>query len=340
MRRPNHDQVSPSPSSLAAREPSVTVRAPAKINLHLSVGPPREDGFHDLRTVYQAVSLHDEVTATPADKLAISVEGEGASFVPVDRRNLAARAALALAERAGVEPAVRLRIRKRIPVAAGLAGGSADAAAALVACDRLWGTALGQRELLALAAELGSDVPFALTGGSVLGTGRGEVLTPVLSRGHQHWVLAFADGRGLSTPAVYAEVDRLRGDELAHPVPGSADSVIAALLSDDPTRLAPELGNDMTRAALSLRPALRRTLDAGLELDALAAMISGSGPTCAFLTSSADEAVKLAAALGAEGVCRAVRTVTGPAEGAKVVPLAEVPGPGSTAPTASGRRDH
>src|SRR6476469_1836010 len=191
---------------------SVTVRAPAKVNLQLSVGGSRRDGFHDVATAYHAISVHDELVASTADELTVSVtaaDGTSMADVPQDRSNLAAAAAVALAERAGIEPLVRLQLTKTIPVAGGMAGGSADAAAALVACDALWQTGLARGELLEIAAGLGSDVPFSLVGGTALGTGRGEVLTPVLARARFQWVVAIADG-GLSTPEVYAGCDRLR----------------------------------------------------------------------------------------------------------------------------------
>ena len=201
----------------------MTVRAPAKINLELAVGALRGDGFHDVATAYHAVSLYDEVIVKPAERLSVSVAGaHGVTVedVPRDGTNIAAAAAVALAERVGIEPAVHLHVTKGIPVAGGMAGGSADAAAALVACDALWDTGLSKTELAEIAAGLGSDVPFSLVGGTALGVGRGEVLTPVLARGRFQWVVAIADG-GLSTPAVYAECDRLR-DGAAVPEPGSA----------------------------------------------------------------------------------------------------------------------
>lgn len=295
----------------------VTVRVPAKVNLHLAVGARRADGFHELITVFHAVSLYDEVTATPAHDLTIAVRGEGAEDLPVGEQNVAWRAATALARRTGVDPAVRLELAKGIPVAGGLAGGSADAAGALVACDALWGTGLGREELLDLAAEVGSDVAFALTGGTALGTGRGERLTPVLAAGRWHWVLAIAEG-GLRTPDVYAELDRQR--EAADPPGiGPADDLINALRTHDPARLGALLANDLDPAARRLRPELVRTVDAGLDLGAVGAVISGSGPTCAFLARSADRAVRLAAALAGAGVCRTVRTAHGPVPGARIV---------------------
>ncbi|HZI97912.1 MAG TPA: 4-(cytidine 5'-diphospho)-2-C-methyl-D-erythritol kinase, partial [Actinomycetales bacterium] len=207
----------------------VCVRAPAKINLALCVGGVRKDSFHDLATVFHAVSLFDDVTATPADDITVEVHGEGAADVPEDETNLAVRAATLLADSTGVDVGVHLRIRKRIPVAGGMAGGSADAAAALVACDALWRTGLAKDELRELGAELGSDVPFALLGGTALGTGRGEQLTPALARGDYHWVLALPSG-GLATPEVYAEFDRLQSGRVL-PEPRVPDAMMQALRS-------------------------------------------------------------------------------------------------------------
>jgi 4-diphosphocytidyl-2-C-methyl-D-erythritol kinase len=307
----------PTTRLLGVPEP-VTVRVPAKVNLHLSVGPLRPDGYHDLVTVFSAVALYDEVTATPARDLSLGVTGEGAAELPLDERNLAWRAAVLLAEKAGVDPAVRLDVAKGIPVAGGLAGGSADAAATLVACDALWGTGLDRAALLELAAELGSDVAFSLTGGTALGTGRGERLTPVLAAGRWHWVLAVA-GDGLSTPAVYGELDRLRGGDLDLPAAGAPDRLINALRVHDPAALAGLLANDLQAPALAMRPELRRTLRVGVDLGALGGIVSGSGPTCAFLSRSREAAVRLAAALAGAGVCRTVRVAHGPVPGARVV---------------------
>ena len=305
-----------SPSRLLGVPEPVTVRVPAKINLHLAVGAPRPDGYHDLRTVFHAVSLCDEVTATPARQLSLGITGEGAERLPLDAGNLAWQAAVLLAQRAGVAPAVRLDVAKEIPVAGGLAGGSADAAGTLVACDALWGTGLDRAELVELAAELGSDVAFALTGGTALGIGRGEQLTPVLAAGRWHWVLAVA-GYGLSTPSVYQELDRLR-ESGGPPAAGEPDQLINALRSSDPAVLGPLLANDLQAAAVTLRPELRQTLRVGTDLGALGAVVSGSGPTCAFLAPTRDGAVRLAAAVAGAGVCRTVRVASGPVSGARV----------------------
>jgi 4-diphosphocytidyl-2-C-methyl-D-erythritol kinase len=319
-------------SPLARVPEPVTVRVPAKINLHLAVGPVRADGYHELVTVFQAISLYDELTATPARTLTLAVSGEGAEELPADGDNLAWRAAALLAERAGVAAAVHLELTKTIPVAAGLAGGSADAAAALVACDALWGTGLAREELVELAAHLGADVAFGLVGGTALGTGRGERLTPVLAGGRWHWVLAVAHG-GLPTPQVYAELDRLRlegaaatsvtalrgADEGSPSELGPASGVINALRAQDPEQLGKLLANDLQPAAFALRPGLRSTVRAGVELGALGAVVSGSGPTCALLARSEEHAVRLAAALAGAGVCRTVKVVSGPVGGARVV---------------------
>ncbi|MFJ4503230.1 4-(cytidine 5'-diphospho)-2-C-methyl-D-erythritol kinase [Streptomyces sp. NPDC088864] len=296
---------------------SVTVRVPAKVNVQLAVGAARPDGFHDLASVFLAVGLYDEVTVTPADRLRITCSGPDAAQVPLDASNLAARAASALAARHGIAPGVHLHIDKDIPVAGGMAGGSADGAAALLACDALWGTGTSRDELLALCAELGSDVPFSLVGGAALGTGRGERLTPVEVGGTFHWVFAVADG-GLSTPAVYREFDRLtEGTRVPEPV--ASDALLDALRTGDAKALAASIGNDLQAAALSLRPSLAATLAAGTEAGALAALVSGSGPTTAFLTEDAATADRVAAALTASGTCRTARTATSPARGATVV---------------------
>jgi 4-diphosphocytidyl-2-C-methyl-D-erythritol kinase len=298
----------------------VTVRAPAKLNLHLSVGRRRSDGFHELTTVFHAVGLYDEVDVVRADALSVTVTGEGADLVPTDRDNLALRAAALLGMETGNEPAVAVTIRKGIPVAGGCAGGSADAAAALVACDALWGTGLTRDELVDLGARLGSDVPFSLHGGTALGTGRGERLTPILGHGAYSWVLALAEG-GLSTAAVYAELDRQR-DSGPVGVVSDAAGVMAALRRGDAVALGHVLANDLQAAAIALRPELRELLDAGKDLGALGGLVSGSGPTVAFLARNEEHAVGLAAALAGQGVCRSVRRADGPAHGARVVELA------------------
>jgi 4-diphosphocytidyl-2-C-methyl-D-erythritol kinase len=299
---------------------AVVARAPAKVNAQLRVGPLRADGFHELRTVYLAVSLFDTVTVRPGEGLSVSVTGIDVDVVPTDRRNLVWRAAELLARHAGVRADAAIEIAKSIPAAAGLAGGSADAAATLVALDGLWGTGAARADLDHLAARLGSDVPFSLAGGTALGSGRGEQLSPVLARSPSHWALGIA-GDGLSTPAVYAELDRLRAvgtvpdGEPMTPV----EPVIAALRSGTPAELAKALANDLQAPALSLRPELGRALRAATAAGALAALVSGSGPTVAALARDEQDAVRLAAELSGLGVFRTVRAVHGPVPGARVL---------------------
>ena len=298
---------------------AVRVRVPAKTNLHLAVGGLRPDGYHEVTTVYHAISLYDEVSARRGDQLTLTMEGEGTGVLPVDESNLVLRAARALASATGVPPHARLHLRKQIPVAAGLAGGSADAAAALVACDALWGTGLGRDELAAIAAGIGSDVPFLIHGGTALGTGRGETVSPALARSTTwHWVVAVAD-EGLSTPAVYAELDRLRDAGTAAAPLGPPDELLAALRQPDPAVLAAALGNDLQAAALSLRPAVAGTLAAGHKAGALSGVVSGSGPTCVFLATDAVHASALAVELDARDTCRTALVATGPVPGARVV---------------------
>ncbi|MBB5852914.1 4-(cytidine 5'-diphospho)-2-C-methyl-D-erythritol kinase [Amycolatopsis umgeniensis] len=313
---------------LAVVPPPVTVRVPAKVNLHLAVGDVRPDGYHELVTVFQALSLTDEVTVAVTEDPGVEVYGEGEGSVPTGANNLAWKAAQALAAHVGKadgESKVRVVLRKGIPVAGGMAGGSADAAATLVGLASLWKLEISRDELAGIAAKLGSDVPFALYGGTALGTGRGEQLVPVLSRHTFHWVLAF-DQRGLSTPRVFGELDRLR-EEGSPPRIGSHTPVVEALASGDPRQLALLLGNDLQAAAVSLRPGLRRTLRAGVNAGALAGTVSGSGPTCAFLCADAQSAVEVAAELSGAGVCRTVRVAHGPVPGARLVGGDDAPRP-------------
>jgi 4-diphosphocytidyl-2-C-methyl-D-erythritol kinase len=305
---------------------SVTARVPAKINLQLAVGPLRPDGYHGLMTVFHAVSLFDEVTVAAAAADSVTVSGEGAGLVPEDGDNLALRAVRALREAIGEPDAdatgeaggVAVTIAKRIPVAGGMAGGSADAAAALVACNELWSTGLSLEELCAVAGGVGSDVAFAVLGGTAVGQGRGEQLTLALAApATYHWVLAFADGH-LSTPTVFRALDRQRQRrQVAEPELSS--ELMSALRAASPVRLGAALSNDLQEPALTLFPALRKTLDAGLAAGALGGLVSGSGPTCFFLAGSAGEATDLAVALSGAGVCRSVATATGAVPGATVI---------------------
>ncbi|GID25214.1 4-(cytidine 5'-diphospho)-2-C-methyl-D-erythritol kinase [Paractinoplanes brasiliensis] len=296
----------------------VRVRVPAKINLHLGVGPLRDDGFHELNTVYHAISLFDELTARPGDTLTLTMEGEGAGTLALDESNLIMRAARALAARTRVPAYARLHLRKSIPLAGGLAGGSADAAATLIACDLLWGTGLTREELAEVGAELGSDVPFLLHGGTALGTGHGEAVSPILARPTTwHWVLAIADG-GLSTPEVYRKLDDLRAGSWPPKALSGPDELMAALRQRDPEVLGAALGNDLQAAALALRPELADVLKCGSEAGAVAGLVSGSGPTCVFLATDAAHAARVAAGLNSAGVCREAVTARGPMPGARV----------------------
>ena len=296
----------------------MTVRVPAKVNLQLSVGPLRADGFHELATVYQAVGLFDEIVVRQSDRpgIALTLSGEGEGTLPLDAGNLAYRAVVALSEHVGLDPAVEVHIHKGIPVAGGMAGGSADAAGTLLACDALWRQSTPREELMALAAELGSDVPFSLHGGTAIGTGRGENLTPVMARGTFHWVFALADG-GLSTPTVYRECDRLRGGRKV-PEPYVSDMLMQAVRAGDPVLLGKSLHNDLQPAALALRPLLGQVLEVGDDFGALGGIVSGSGPTCAFVARDEEHALDIAVALTASGVCRSVRRASGPVVGARV----------------------
>lgn len=297
----------------------VRVRVPAKINLALKVGRPRRDGYHPLATVFQAVSLYDEVYAGWANPevFEVAVSGEGAELVPTDGSNLAVRAAQLLARTHGPYDSlgVSLSIKKAIPVAGGLAGGSADGAAALLACAVLWDIDIPPEAMRALAAEIGSDVPFALLGGTAVGRGRGEEVAPALARGTYHWVLAFGH-HGLSTPAVFRHFDQLVPQP---PPPDIPPELMNALRSGDAKLLGAALVNDLQAAAVDLQPRLKLVLESGLEYGALGALVSGSGPTVAFLVESEPAAVDLSVALSADGLCRAVRRATGPVTGARVI---------------------
>jgi 4-diphosphocytidyl-2-C-methyl-D-erythritol kinase len=299
---------------------SVTVKVPAKVNLQLSVGPRESDGYHNLVTVFQAVSIFDEVTLTKSHEgsgVTIAVTGDQTHGVPEDGSNLAVKAAQLIAEKFGFAADVHIEVKKSIPVAGGMAGGSADAAATLVGMDALFKLEASREELLALGSELGSDVPFLILGGTAIGTGRGDQLTAALSRGTYHWVFALSTV-GLSTPAVYSECDRMRAErEIA--APKVSDALMQALLAADPEAVGQSLVNDLQSAACSLRPALTLILEVGRDYGALGAIVSGSGPTVAFLVSDEEAGLDLAVALTASGVVGSVARATGPVSGARVI---------------------
>jgi len=298
-------------------------RAPGKINVFLKVGAVLDDGYHDVATAYQAVSLYEDVRAYPASDFSVSFVGGGidTSNVPADGSNLAIKAARLLARKAKFTGGARLEIEKHVPVAGGMGGGSADAAATLVACDALWGLGLPRDELVHLAKQLGADVPFALMGGTAIGTGRGDQLSPALATGHFNWVLALPDF-GLSTPAVYAELDAHRarhvGDIAPAPTsPSVSNDVLQALRAGDAEMLADALHNDLQAPALHFEPDLVEILELGEGSGALAGIVSGSGPTLAFLATDLESAIELQVSLSAGGL-NVVR-VTGPVHGARLV---------------------
>lgn len=298
---------------------AVSVTAPAKINLCLGVGPAREDGFHTLATVYQAIGLYDQVTVSAADDLSVTVRADprlSVDEVPTDETNIAVRAAVLLAKHHGIDRGVAITIDKGIPVAGGMAGGSADGAASLLACDHLWNLGTAREELLELAAELGSDVPFALVGGTAIGSGRGEVVTPLMTRGEYWWVV-LESAVGLSTPAVYREFDLMHEVSPARP-PEIPDELISALRRHDVEALGSHLSNDLQQAALRLRPELGRGLEQGRLESAHGAILSGSGPSCLFLCEGRAHAMQVAGGLNSQNL-GPVSFAPGPVHGARVV---------------------
>ena len=330
---PTGPRESSTPPPRSGSASSVRVEAPGKVNLFLSVGAPGPDGYHPLTTVFQAVRLIETVTARRQSAqdhgtVTLTLEEPDAD-VPVDDSNLAVRAATLLAQTAGVGEGVDLLLRKRVPVAGGMAGGSADAAAALVACNALWGTGLSLPELSALAARLGADVPFPLTGATAVGSGRGDRVTPIMTRGAYHWVFALADD-GLSTPAVFRRFDELAGivpagagrgagftgGPVARDVP---EALTAALRAGDARALAGSLHNDLQAAALDLRPELARVIAVAEEAGALRAIVSGSGPTIAALVEDPGSAQRVSRALTASGLVADVLRADAPVAGARVV---------------------
>ena len=294
-----------------------TVRVPGKINLQLSVGQLAKDGYHELATVFQSVSLYDEVTLKLIDSDEIIVNAQGKTGVPEGKDNLAYQAVDLMRKKFEVKDGIEIKIKKEIPIAGGMAGGSANAGAAIVGFDSLFSLGLSRNEMELIGSQLGADVPFTISGGTAIGTGRGDRITPVLSRGNYFWVLALSSS-GLSTPAVYNECDRLReGLDIA--APHVSDELVQALSRGDATALGKVLVNDLQPAACSLKPALRLILDVGLDYGALGGIVSGSGPTVAFLAESEDHALDLVVALTSSGVVGNVLRAQGPVPGARVI---------------------
>ncbi|NMR20645.1 4-(cytidine 5'-diphospho)-2-C-methyl-D-erythritol kinase [Cellulomonas fimi] len=295
----------------------VRVRAPGKVNLSLRVGAREADGYHPLATVFQAVSLYEEVVARPSTALSVTVSGQHSHLVPTGPENLALAAAQLLAARTGVDAGVHLHLHKAVPVAGGMAGGSADAAGALIACDALWRTGLAREELADLAARLGSDVPFSLAGHTAIGTGRGHLLTPAMSRGEYHWAFAVRD-EGLSTARVFGVFDELISGA-TRLEPEADRALMQALRAGDAPALGRALHNDLQHAALELAPSLAESLAVAEDAGALGVLVSGSGPTVAALARSRQHALVVAAAWTAAGVADQVATAVGPVPGARVV---------------------
>ena len=300
---------------------SVTVKVPAKINLQLSVGPLNPDGFHEVVSVFQAVSLFDEVKiskAKPGSGLALKFSGNNAAKdLPTNSENLAWQAAESIAKKFNISSDLLIEVKKEIPVAGGMAGGSANAAAVIVGLDALFDLKISRAEQMTLGSTLGSDVPFSIMGNVAIGRGRGDQLNSVLSRGTYMWVLAFSN-QGLSTPAVYKECDRLRsGMNITNP--SVSDSLLQALVNSDAKALGKALVNDLQAAACSLKPALRMILEVGNEYGALGSIVSGSGPTVAFLVSDPDHALDLTVALSGSGVVSNAISVNAPVPGAKII---------------------
>jgi 4-diphosphocytidyl-2-C-methyl-D-erythritol kinase len=295
----------------------VVTRVPGKVNLQLSVGPLGADGFHEVTTVFQAISLFDDVTVTEGKAgsgTTISVTGQTANGVPADASNLAIRAAQLMMKEFELSPDLEIKLKKEIPVAGGMAGGSADAAGVIVGLDSLYELGLSRDEMEKIASQIGSDVPFSLSGGVAIGTGRGDQITTALAKGSYTWVLALSS-QGLSTPAVYQECDRLR-EGLSIASPQVSEPLMQALRAGDSKALGKSLLNDLQAAACSLRPALRLVLDVGIDYGALGGIVSGSGPTVAFLVSNEEHAMDLTVALSASGVVSSITRAIGPAHGA------------------------
>ena len=302
------------------RSRGVVARVPAKVNLQLSVGPLGSDGFHEVTTVFQAISLFDDVTVATApdgEGIKISISGQTSSGVPADNSNLAVKAAELMIKNYDLPTDLIIKLKKEIPVAGGMAGGSADAAGVIVGLDSLFELGLSRDEMEIVGSKIGSDVPFSICGGVAIGTGRGDQITPALAKGSYNWVLALS-GQGLSTPSVYQECDRLR-EGLSISSPAVSEQLMQALRAGDAKALGKSLTNELQSAACSLRPALRLVLDVGVDYGALGGIVSGSGPTVAFLVSDDEHAMDLTVALSASGVVSSVVRATGPAHGARII---------------------
>ena len=302
------------------RSRGVIARVPAKVNLQLAVGPLGDDGFHEVTTVFQAISLFDDVSVATAPEnkgISIQITGQTSKGVPSDNSNLAVKAATLMIKKYDLPNDLSIKLKKEIPVAGGMAGGSADAAGVIVGLDSLFELGLSRDEMEILGSKIGADVPFSICGGVAIGTGRGDQITPALFKGSYHWVLALS-GQGLSTPSVYAECDRLR-EGLSITTPVVSEQLMQALRAGDAKLLGKSLSNDLQPAACSLRPALRLVLDVGLDYGALGGIVSGSGPTVAFLVKDDEHAMDLTVALSSSGVISSVVRATGAVAGARII---------------------
>jgi 4-diphosphocytidyl-2-C-methyl-D-erythritol kinase len=302
------------------RSRGVIARVPAKVNLQLAVGPLGTDGFHEVTTVFQAISLFDDVTVETAAEnngISIQVTGQTSTGVPSDSSNLAVKAATLMIKNYDLPNDINIKLKKEIPVAGGMAGGSADAAGVIVGLDSLFELGLSRDEMEMVGSKIGADVPFSICGGVAIGTGRGDQITPALFKGSYNWVLALS-GQGLATPSVYAECDRLR-EGLSISTPVVSEQLMQALRAGDAKALGKSLSNDLQPAACSLRPALRLVLDVGLDYGALGGIVSGSGPTVAFLVKDDEHAMDLTVALSSSGVISSVVRASGAVAGARII---------------------
>ena len=302
------------------RSRGVIARVPAKVNLQLAVGPLGNDGFHEVTTVFQAISLFDDVTVETAAEnngISIQVTGQTSTGVPSDSSNLAVKAATLMIKNYDLPSDINIKLKKEIPVAGGMAGGSADAAGVIVGLDSLFELGLSRDEMEMVGSKIGADVPFSICGGVAIGTGRGDQITPALFKGSYNWVLALS-GQGLATPSVYAECDRLR-EGLSISTPVVSEQLMQALRAGDAKALGKSLSNDLQPAACSLRPALRLVLDVGLDYGALGGIVSGSGPTVAFLVKDEEHAMDLTVALSSSGVISSVVRASGAVAGARII---------------------
>lgn len=318
-----------------------TVRAPAKLNIYLQIGDVREDGYHDITTVYQTIDLFEEVAVTDlsqedgecdkAEFVHISLSGpESNESIPTDGHNLASKAAKLLAQRYGITPKLHLDISKRIPARGGLGGGSADAAATLIGCNIIWDLHLRKEELMALGALLGEDVPVHIQGGMAIGVGHKQPLIPIPAGPGDHyphhhpdwyWVLGVPYGDGLSTRDVFVQLDAMKGTRGAVDFASAHNTCLATSWgTENPETLAPRLSNDLERPAGVLLPALVKGLEEGRrDENALAGFMTGSGSTCVFLARSAEGAEALARNLKERELFRNIILAKGPAEGACMV---------------------